>query len=1007
MSNKFKIIPKGLTEKEKKERYDPINNNLRLKETGNFFVSINELDSLLLKKPVAPAKIKELSNKEFYGLTDPEKKFYTEKVNKYNSDFEAYKKKKKEYDAKLKPYENLNWAWRLAGLKLTPDEINHNESFSKGIEDILLQGQKKMKFPKLLEGGGIAWLEVWPEGQKATAKIGTGLCVQADGIPTIVRTKWTDFDYNPLDDETVGFMSEVILHVYTNAMYGQDIEVHLIDRDLFDPNNELEISDSTNPVADKKFFTRQVDILKIKEIDTEGKGVTDILVKAEQSDPSKTVESEQYVQKIEIQVLIEKGWKDTDGDTLKIFPAIRSLKTGDYFKNFRRNYLNVSSKSQTRQVVAEITNKAVMVGSIETNVANFLPCRFDTVKLDDAIVFDSGNIYHRGKNTLEIEVIAGKKEPHLIDFAFRTKECEHKPEKHINKELTIISVPPNFQLNIGPGADAKHPAKEEKSIQTKTTSSDKITYLKGLKTTTGKEHREESGTITVTQQQIQFDAFFNYDVDINSISRYVKIAKYFWLGSSFTNSSTILRFMAQANTCAFQKNIKISIYPDIKWSVAFGFNVKQGQLAKLLPNWDQKKTVDRFTWDGDKFTEKLQGKLSTEISEEEKKKIKDKLEKLEQQKVTNAKTNDRVIELTAKSYDINLEEEKRKQEEKKEKEKNKPQKGKLSTLVEIMKDVEISVKAQIYGDTKLELTRDFVESTAALAKQYKDLYEKIKWAMAVLEGKHDVPTNQAEGDKEIKALLDNAKSSKIKGLQDSLTRSTQETEILFPKFSIGGNWQFEKVDGSKYPEYAGRSGLGYTVAFAADPLIGIELKWHILDLLCRKHPIAYAVLAAVKTLMAALGDNPDGIVVDFWVKGQISTDINFSGNMVAGDKKITAKGDVHITTGVEISIKIKGLVTSGTYTAVAEIGVAATGEVGLGIIGNLGIDDKGVWMQSSLVFDGIKLTFTASASGKVTKNRMKDDGTIEEIEIVGGESKIEVEITMFAHTLESDKFYLN
>ena len=41
MSNKFKIIPKGLTEKEKKERYDPINNNLRLKETGNFFVSIN------------------------------------------------------------------------------------------------------------------------------------------------------------------------------------------------------------------------------------------------------------------------------------------------------------------------------------------------------------------------------------------------------------------------------------------------------------------------------------------------------------------------------------------------------------------------------------------------------------------------------------------------------------------------------------------------------------------------------------------------------------------------------------------------------------------------------------------------------------------------------------------------------------------------------------------------------------------------------------------------------
>jgi hypothetical protein len=128
MSNRFKVIPKGLTAKEK---YDAVNNNLLLKEGRDFFVTIEELDTLVKNKPVAPAKIKGLSDKEFYGLKDPEKKLYIEKVKKYDSDLEAYKKKKKEYDAKLKPYENLNWAWRLAGLKLTPDKINHNESFSK------------------------------------------------------------------------------------------------------------------------------------------------------------------------------------------------------------------------------------------------------------------------------------------------------------------------------------------------------------------------------------------------------------------------------------------------------------------------------------------------------------------------------------------------------------------------------------------------------------------------------------------------------------------------------------------------------------------------------------------------------------------------------------------------------------------------------------------------------------------------------------------------------------
>lgn len=251
MSNKFKVIPKGLTAKEK---YDAVNNNLVLKEGRDFFVTIKELETLVKNKPVAPAKIKGLSDKDYGALTNVEKKSYNEKVKKYNIEVAEYEKKEKDYGIKLKPYENLNWAWRLAGLKLAPDELTHNESFSKGIQEILLQGQKKVKFPKLLEGGGIAWLEVWPEGQKATAKIGTGLCVQAEGIPKIVRTKWTDFDYNPLDNVTVGFMSEVILHVYATGMYGQDIEVHLIDRDLFDPNNELEISDAANPVSDKKFF---------------------------------------------------------------------------------------------------------------------------------------------------------------------------------------------------------------------------------------------------------------------------------------------------------------------------------------------------------------------------------------------------------------------------------------------------------------------------------------------------------------------------------------------------------------------------------------------------------------------------------------------------------------------------------------------------------------------------------------------------------------------------------
>lgn len=994
MSNQFHIIPKKLTGKEK---YDPVNNNLVLQEAGSFNVTIKELEILLQKKPVKPIQINELSDAEFDRLPDSEKKTYTTKVKNYNRDIAHYNKELEDYETNLKPYKNLNWAWCIAGSKLDPEKISHNETFNKGIQEILDSGHKKVHFPKLLEGGGIAWLEVWPDDGKSTAKIGTGMCVQAEGQPGIIKTEWTDFDYNPLDWVKISFMSEVILHIYTTGMYGHDIEVHLVDRDVFDPNDELDI-------GGKKYFTRQIDLFKIKQNDSDKRIVTDVLLKTEQNDNSEEFDAEQYVQKIEIKVLIEEGWKNKAGNNLKIFPAIKSLKTDTYLKWTSREHLNVSNDddSEKRQVYAEITNKPLLYGKVETNVADFLPCRFDTVKLDDKEVFNSGNIYHRKKDTIDVEIIAGKRKLHLLDFAFRTMECEHTPEKHIDKELSVIKVPKNFTLNIGAGANAEHPAKKEEKIKIKTTTSDSITYLGGLKTTAGEEHKKETGTITVRKDQIQFDAFFNYDIPLNSLARYVKVAKYFWLGDSFTKSPEILKIKAFANTCAFQKNINIAIYPDIKWSLVFGFNVKEEQLQALLPNWDQKKTIEKYRWDGNKFAEKLQAKLNTETNEVEKNKINDKIEHLEKQEKTNKEIREKTLDIYKKIYNTDT----------KKIEETAPvptaQKGKLATLVEIMKKVDISIKAEIYGDTKLELTREFVENTAALAKQYKDVYEKVKWAMEVLKGDKDTPENKADGDNQFGPLLeDKISRSKIKGLEEAYIRSTREIEILFPQFSIGGNWQFEQVDGKKYPELAGRSGLGYTIAFAANPLIGIEIRWHILDLICRRHPIAYAILSAVKTFLAALGSDPNGVVVDFWVRGKISTDINFSGNALAGDQKVTAKGDAHITAGVEISIKIEGKVTSGQYTAIAKVGVGATGEVGLGIIGNVGVDDQGVWMQSSLAFDGIKLSFEAIFGAKITKDKVNKDGTVEKLEILGGESKFEIQITMLEHTLESDKFYLN
>jgi len=814
--------------------------------------------------------------------------------------------------------------------------------------------------------------------------------VQAEGVAQIVGAEWTDLRYNTINQgTTVAFGSKVILHIYTAGLYGQEVEVHLADSDVFTPNDKLKI-------AGEDFFTREVKVHKVKPNDINKKGISGIL----------TVDNDQvdYAQKIEIEVVLDNAWIKTAGENLKIYAVVKSIKTGTFFEKFTKSYIHVSTEKKSIPLDKEpipATNMPLIVGDVETNVAHFKHCRYDSIKLDGTSVFDSGNIYQRIKTTIDVEVIAGKKKTRFLDFNFQTVECENKPVKHINKELTILGIPKDYELKIDSSSKAEHKVEKEekKLIKTESKSSSSISYMGGIKTTQNEEVNKEKGIITVKQNQIEFDAFYNYDISMNSPARYIDVAKYFWLGN-LEKRGKLSKIKALASTCAFHQNVNITIYPDIKWSLIFGFNVEEDQLKTLIPSWDQKKTITKFTWDGNKFTDKLQAKLNTETNEDIKREIQQKIDNEKNKKETLEKINQKTLDTYKKVYG----------EAKATPTIDSPttKKGKLSTLLKIMKDVDVSVKAQIYEDTELELTRDFLENTAALAKQYKDLLAMVEWVCDTMKGKKDTPKNKAEGDKEINNLLSDTQArSRIKGLEESLTRSTQEVEILFPEFKIGADWQFELVDGQKYPELAGRSGLGYNVVFMASPLIGMKITWHILDLLCRRHPIAYAVLAAVKTLLAALGDNPDGIIVDFWVQGQISTDLSYKGNTLAGPQKIIAKGDAHITAGVEISINIKGKLVVEKYTSVAEVGVGAKGEVGLGIVGTLGVDDQGIWMQSSLVFDGIKLTFTAVIGARVKKKIIKKDGTIEEIEIVGGESKVEIEITMLEHTFESDKFYLS
>lgn len=970
MEKQVHIIPKKVEEGQK---YDPKLNSLVLKKAEPFNIAIKEIEDLKKHKPIVPKKVTKLSKEESSNLSRTARWNYDVDIQQYNSDLKKYNEKIKVYNESLKQFDDLNWTWQLVYSGLDPNKITHYDAFEKGIHE-------RISFPKFLEGGGIAWLEAWHENEKPKGISPFGMYVQAEGVAQIVGAEWTDLRYNTINQgTTVAFGSKVILHIYTAGLYGQEVEVHLADSDVFTPNDNLKI-------AGEDFFTREVKVHKVKPNDINKKGISGIL----------TVDNDQvdYAQKIEIEVVLDNAWIKTAGENLKIYAVVKSIKTGTFFEKFTKSYIHVSTEKKSIPLDKEpipATNMPLIVGDVETNVAHFKHCRYDKIELKkqskagSTIVFDSANIEQRAKVNINIGVITGKKETYLLDIDVKTKECEQKPNKHIGHEIKINNYPKNYTLNIDPSSKAKHYVEAEKQgwdIK----GSAHVDILGGLKTTAKELPDNEKGIITVRQAQIEFEAFYNYKISLNTITTFAEAIKYFWLPYI-----EISQIKARIETCSFSQNLNIAIYPDIKWSVVLGFNVNKDQVTKLFPSWDQEKEVRSLTM----------GNSVKYISD---------AEDPEGAEKNRQKHGNRQLRDNHNNYIADQEIEKRRKQNKLPEDSNtpkveqaKPVKGTLSTLVETLKKIDVSVKAQINEDTELKLTEDFFKN-AFNHKLYNDIFKQLRYATDMIDGKLDNPKNKATEEKNIENFI-NLNKNKLEKLKESLKRKDQEIEILYPKITLGANWQYENVDGAKHPVLAGDVGMGYNVAFVAKPFIGIEIKWHLLDLLCKRHPISYAVLAAVKGLLSALGDNPDGIRVDFTVTGQISTDINFKGNTLSKDKQITVKGASHVEAKLEIEIMIKGSVTTGSCHSIIEVGVGGAGAVGLGIESTLGLDDTGIWMQNTLIFDGIKLSFEVVAKLEVKKERMNEDGEIEETPIVEAGGKIEGEVTLLANTFPSDKLY--
>ena len=285
-------------------------------------------------------------------------------------------------------------------------------------------------------------------------------------------------------------------------------------------------------------------------------------------------------------------------------------------------------------------------------------------------------------------------------------------------------------------------------------------------------------------------------------------------------------------------------------------------------------------------------------------------------------------------------------------------KGNLNGLIEIFKRMEISLAAEWDGgNEKKDLTKDFVEN---VFNCFQAMSEACQMIAKIIEGEESKTSVSPKDKLSLDAFI------------SKLNRKPQKLEMLYPSLAFAGAWWREEIKDKKLNS-VNKQALAIELALSAKPLVGFELKWDILELLCRKHPLAYIALKIVDGLLILLMDKESEIKFDFSVTGKMDIEAKLKHNLLAGnalgngysaekEEEIIA-GSNALTVKLEAKLNLSKTKYVFQYGVVTSFEVGAAVEAGLGIKSTFGADMKGIYISRKVFFEGLKLSIYAK--GKV------------------------------------------
>ncbi|WP_299315753.1 hypothetical protein [uncultured Aquimarina sp.] len=857
-----------------------------------------------------------------------------------------------------------------------------------------LKGPKaNFRVPTVYSGGGLGWVEPVLLGEQPTFKPGNGYFINAIGERSIDKVEWRDTHGNEISGSKF-FTEAVQLHIYTTGLYGHEIQVTLYDKDLVSSNDQLELDEdvknNTNDLA--KYFNREVKVLQDADDDTS------------------------KVQKVVIDVRLEKRWGEKEESELELIADVVCKIDGGVKKLFDKNVLIIKTpKKEEEDKVNNATksgNKPVIIGDIVTDVAEFKPCFYTKItgevmrgeeKIQDVVIYEQGKT-DPSQTVITFPVVAGtqySKAQIKLTLDTDTEDCV-LTNIHTDRVIDLSKIPEAVVVESRTAAKKNRVADSGNtftggSVKTRDSADENDGDNKG-------EHFSLGGNIDgpvgikgnydvpdeMPTTAYKKEAGSDTEVEIDLAYDFTRGGKSSYINGMLHNiwpirKSKAITYPVVFNSCRKQHLLNIQVFPDIKWMLQFGFNYDKDKLSAMLKEEHRKYNTEvqklEKAYEKETVTERQRERDLEEFkkrAENRKRKVEKKLSKTEsREQVTKLSGELQKAERDIQKWDKKIENNRNKYQEEREQLKQDRKQAK--------KDKKYKIKDNLEPDDAVEdgLANITVGLATEWDRPYKGVeltanYQKARQFVEFIV-KMEAHARKLVKGKDSKSQSEKQDSNKLEELKKALKgRELFSFEIIPPSIGLALIWYAEHPKTINEPSM----GVVWEGEIKADPLIGIEFNFDIIALISKAHPIIKG-LVVVMDLLTSLADEGE-IRVDFNVEGKLNLEgkgrvntysgkTNFNREVLAKDEDdspFSMSGEIQM--GLIAQIKLINKYESWLFGDV-ETTLEAGAKVLTGITaeGKVKADDKGMYLEPTILFHGVKMVFHISASAKA-KSKNKD-----------------------------------